>query len=64
MLLAYGATVNAQSGLCGTALQAAFSKGHDTVLYVNREVLQLRTLPKHFSKQVSLSKSGCAGGKK
>jgi hypothetical protein len=32
MLLANGANVNAQSGLCGTALQAASSKGHDKIV--------------------------------
>ncbi|RYO97384.1 hypothetical protein DL765_011228 [Monosporascus sp. GIB2] len=32
MLLANGANVNAQSGFCGTALQAASSKGHDKIV--------------------------------
>ncbi|RYP59865.1 hypothetical protein DL771_010706 [Monosporascus sp. 5C6A] len=32
MLLANNANVNAQSGLCGTALQAASSKRHDKIM--------------------------------
>lgn len=32
MLLANGANVNAQSGLCGAALQAASSGGHDKIV--------------------------------